>query len=398
MRVDRIPSGGGFLPRTVIVLGFVSLLNDSASEMIVPLLPLFLTINLGAGPLIVGLIEGLAEATASVLKLVAGWLADRGWRHKRLVLGGYLLSNSARPLIGLALGWSWVLALRFLDRVGKGLRTAPRDALIAGAVEAHRRGRAFGFHRAMDHTGAIIGPLIAFAFLHFHMELRHVFLVSVIPGALLLLLLGVGLEAPTPAPVARPPRLAAAWGTLDTRVRGLIVSAAGLSLAAVPEAFLVLWARSTGMPIIWIPLLWAAAHAAKTLVAIPGGSLSDTLGRVPVLLTGWGVRILVLLSIAASTAHTAAVMALFITYGAALAWTEGAERALIGDFAPEAQKATAFGLFHVTSGLMALPGALLFGALWEWLGMPAAFLTAAVLSAVSATALLYVYRRSPGWK
>ncbi|HKJ22310.1 MAG TPA: MFS transporter, partial [Gammaproteobacteria bacterium] len=153
MRVDRIPSGGGFLPRTVIVLGFVSLLNDSASEMIVPLLPLFLTINLGAGPLIVGLIEGLAEATASVLKLVAGWLADRGWRHKRLVLGGYLLSNSARPLIGLALGWSWVLALRFLDRVGKGLRTAPRDALIAGAVETHRRGRAFGFHRAMDHTG-----------------------------------------------------------------------------------------------------------------------------------------------------------------------------------------------------------------------------------------------------
>ncbi len=398
MRSDRIPSGGGFLPRTVIVLGFVSLLNDSASEMIVPLLPLFLTINLGAGPLIVGLIEGLAEATASVLKLVAGWLADRGWRPKRLVLGGYLLSNSARPLIGLALSWSWVLALRFLDRVGKGLRTAPRDALIAGAVESHRRGRAFGFHRAMDHTGAIIGPLIAFVFLHFHMELRHVFLVSVIPGVLLLLLLGVGLDAPTPAPVARPPRLAAAWGTLDARVRGLIVSAAGLSLAAVPEAFLVLWARSTGMPIIGIPLLWAAAHAAKTLVAIPGGSLSDTLGRVPVLLSGWGVRILVLLSIAASTAHTAAVIALFITYGAALAWTEGAERALIGDFAPEAQKATAFGLFHVTTGLMALPGALLFGALWEWLGMPAAFLTAAVLSAVSATALLYVYRRSPGWK
>lgn len=398
MKPGNLPAEGGFLPRTVIVLGFVSLLNDSASEMIVPLLPLFLTINLGAGPLVVGLVEGLAEATASVLKLVAGWLADRGWRHKRLVLGGYLLSNGARPLIGLALSWTWVLILRFLDRVGKGLRTAPRDALIAGAVEEHRRGRAFGFHRAMDHSGAVIGPLVAFVFLHFHMGLRHVFLVSVVPGILLLVLLALGLDARTPAPAARPPRLASAWGRLDARVRGLIVSAAGLSLAAVPEAFLVLWAHDTGMPLIWVPLLWAAAHVAKTLVAIPGGSLSDSLGRVPVLLTGWGARIVVLLFIAASAAHTVAVIVLFIAYGAALAWTEGAERALIGDFAPEAQKATAFGLFHLTTGLMALPGALLFGALWEWLGMGAAFLTAAVLSAVSATSLLYVYRRSPGWK
>lgn len=398
MKVSNVPAQSGFLPRTVIVLGLVSLLNDSASEMIVPLLPLFLTINLGAGPVIVGLVEGLAEATASVLKLVAGRLADRGWRHKRLVLGGYLLSNGARPLIGLALSWTWVLTLRFLDRVGKGLRTAPRDALIAGAVEAHRRGRAFGFHRAMDHTGAVVGPLIAFVFLHFHMELRHVFLISVIPGVLLLVLLAAGLDAPAAAPQTQPPRLASAWGGLDARVRGLIVSAAGLSLAAVPEAFLVLWAHRTGMPLLWIPLLWAAAHVAKTLVAIPGGSLSDTLGRVPVLLTGWGARIVVLVLIAASAAHTAAVIALFITYGAALAWTEGAERALIGDFAPESQKATAFGLFHVTTGLMALPGALLFGALWEWLGMAAAFATAAALSAVSAGALLYVCKRPAGWK
>lgn len=382
-----------FLPRTVIVLGLVSLLNDSASEMIVPLLPLFLTINLGAGPLIVGLIEGVAEATASILKLVSGWLADRGWRHKRLVLGGYLLSNGARPLIGLALSWTWVLMMRFLDRVGKGLRTAPRDALIAAAVETHRRGRAFGFHRAMDHTGAVIGPLIAFAFLHFHMELRHVFLVSVVPGAVLLLLLGFGLDAPAPAPTARPPRLRGAWGTLDARVRGLIISAAGLSLAAVPEAFLVLWARSAGMPLTWIPLLWAGAHVAKTAVAIPGGSLSDRLGRVPVLLIGWTVRVVVLLAIAASASHEAAVIVLFVTYGAALAWTEGAERALIGDFAPAAQKGTAFGVFHLATGLMALPGGLLFGGLWEWLGMATAFLVAALLSAVSAAVLLYVYRR-----
>lgn len=381
------------LPRTVIVLGFVSLLNDAASEMITPLLPLFLTTTLGAGPMVVGLIEGLAEATSSILKLVSGRLADRGWGHKRLVTGGYTLSNVARPLIGLALNWTWVLTLRFLDRAGKGLRTAPRDALIAGAVCSRRRGRAFGFHRAMDHGGAIIGPLVAFVFLQYDIGLRHVFLLSVIPGVLLLVLLAVSLP-PTPSviPVAEPPpRLR--WGSLDVRLRGLIMSAAGLAMAAVPEAFLVLWARAEGIAMVWVPLLWAAAHVAKALAAVPGGSLSDRRGRMPVLLTGWGARILILALIVATSAYPPVVVVLFISYAAAVAWTEGAERALIGDFAPPEQKATAFGIFHLTTGLMALPGALMFGALWEWVGMAAAFATAAVLSTVSAAALFYVYNR-----
>lgn len=382
-----------YLPRTVIVLGLVSLLNDAASEMITPLLPLFLTMTLGAGPLVVGLIEGLAEATSSILKLISGRLADRGWRHKRLVVGGYTLSNIARPLIGVAFSWTWVLGLRFLDRAGKGLRTAPRDALIAGAVDSRRRGRAFGFHRAMDHGGAIIGPLVAFVFLQFNFELRNVFLLSVIPGVLLLVLLAVSLPPTPPAAPVPEPLGRMRWGSLDMRLRGLLVSAAGLSMAAVPEAFLVLWAQAEGIALVWVPLLWAAAHVAKALAAIPGGSLSDHRGRMPVLLIGWSVRILVLALIAATTAYPPAVVVLFITYAAALAWTEGAERALIGDFAPSAQKATAFGLYHVATGLMALPGALLFGALWQWLGMAAAFATAAVLSTVSAAALFYVYRR-----
>src|SRR5512139_47745 len=181
------------LPRTVIVLGLVSLLNDAASEMITPLLPIFLTAALGAGPAVVGFVEGLAEATASVLKLVAGRLADRGVRSKSLVLGGYGLSNLTRPLIGLAAAWSAVLLLRFLDRVGKGLRTAPRDALIAGATAPQLRGRAFGFHRSMDHAGAVVGPLVAFALLAANADLKHVFLASVVPGILVLLLLAFGL-------------------------------------------------------------------------------------------------------------------------------------------------------------------------------------------------------------
>ncbi|MEA1890842.1 MAG: MFS transporter, partial [Pseudomonadota bacterium] len=166
------------LPRTVIVLGFVSLLNDTASEMITPLLPLFLTATLGAGPAVVGLVEGVAEAAASILKLVSGWLADRGWSRKKLVIGGYVVSNVARPFIGLALSWTWVLVLRFLDRVGKGLRTAPRDAVIAASVDTSVRGRAFGFHRAMDHTGAMLGPLIAFMLLYWGTAIRDVFLLS----------------------------------------------------------------------------------------------------------------------------------------------------------------------------------------------------------------------------
>ena len=197
---------GKGLPRTVVVLGFVSLLNDSASEMITPLIPLFLTATLGAGPAIVGFIEGLAEATASVLKLVSGRLADRGVPAKSLVLGGYGLSNVARPLIGLAASWAAVLSLRFLDRVGKGLRTAPRDALIAGATEASRRGRAFGFHRSMDHAGAVIGPLAAFALLSANVPLGSLFLASVVPGALVLLLLVWGLPDAAPQCPARRSR------------------------------------------------------------------------------------------------------------------------------------------------------------------------------------------------
>lgn len=381
------------LPRTVVVLGVVSLLNDASSEMITPLLPIFLTATLGAGPAIVGLVEGLAEATSSVLKLVAGRLADRGVDPKSLVLGGYGLSNATRPLLGLAAAWSAVLLLRFLDRVGKGLRTAPRDALIAGATPAAQRGRAFGFHRSMDHAGAVIGPLIAFALLAAHVPLEHVFLASVVPGTLVLLLLAFGL--PRGQPFVAPPRAAFAWGSLHGRLRAMIVAAGWLALASVPEVFVVLWATNAGMDVQWVPLVWAAASLAKMLIAMPAGIVSDRLGRVPVLLGGWTLRVIVLLALAALPSPAAwQVWLLFIAYAATLAVTEPAERSVIGDHAAEHERGTAYGLYHLASGLLVLPGAVMFGAIWQWFGSSAAFFVAAAVTACAAAWMSWLARNS----
>ncbi len=382
-----------FLPRTVVVLGLVSFLNDTASEMITPVLPLFLTMTLGAGPAIVGLVEGIAEATASLLKPVSGRLADRGWNAKGLVIGGYSVSNTARPLIGLALGWTWVLCLRFLDRIGKGIRTAPRDAMIAASSDPARRGRAFGFHRALDNAGAMCGPLLAFALLDQGMDIGQVFLASVVPGALVVLLLVFGLESPAALQTGPPPLARLSWRGLDARVRGLILASAGLALAAPPEAFLVLWAHDGGIALATVPLLWAAASGIKALVAGPAGALSDHHGRLPIVVLGWLARVGLLLALALTDGPSpTTVWALFLAHAAALAFSEGAERALLGDLAPPAQRGQVFGLYHLTSGLFALPGALLFGLVWQGLGMPAAYLMAALLTSLAALILGWLAR------
>ena len=374
------------LPRTVVILGLVSLLNDAASEMITPLLPIFLTATLGAGPAIVGFVEGLAEATASVLKLVSGRLVDRGVSAKGLVVGGYALSNAGRPLIGVATGWTGVLLLRFLDRVGKGLRTAPRDAFIAGAVGAADRGRAFGFHRSMDHAGAVVGPLLAFALLSAQASLPHVFLASAIPGALVILLLMFGLPAQQHVTAVAPARFR--WRALHGRLRSMIVASGLLALASVPEVFVVLWATQAGMSVTWVPLVWAAASLAKMLIALPAGVLSDRLGRLPVLLGGWSTRVIVLLLLAFAQPGAWGVWILFIAYSATLAVTEPAERSLIGDHADERERGTAFGLYHLTGGLLVLPGAVIFGALWQAFGSGLAFATAAAVTGVAAIVML----------
>ncbi len=364
----------------------VSFLNDTASEMITPLLPLFLTATLGAGPAIVGLVEGLAEATASILKLVSGWLADRGWNAKKLVVGGYTVSNTSRPLIGFAMSWGCVLVLRFLDRVGKGIRTAPRDALIASSTDRHQRGRAFGFQRTMDHAGAMLGPLLAFGLLQWGMTMEHVFMAAIIPGGALIVLLVFGLKMPPKVQPKYPPaRLH--WKSLDARVKGLVLASGGLALATTPEAFLVLWANQGGITVSWVPLLWAAASGVKALVSGPAGVLSDRFGHLRIVSIGWTARILLLIAFAWFPDGGMIVWVLFLGYAAALAFTEGAERALLGDFAPAEQQGTVFGLYHLLSGIMILPGAVLFGAVWQWLGMSSAFAMAALLTTIAAITL-----------
>ena len=376
------------LPRTVIVLGVVSLLNDAASEMVTPLLPIFLTATLGAGPAIVGLIEGAAESAASVLKLVSGWLTDRGWSAKRLVVGGYALSNGVRPLIGLAASWSFVLALRFLDRVGKGLRTAPRDAMIAAVTTAEIRGRAFGFHRSMDHLGAVVGPLLAFALLSAGFGVREVFLSSLVIGIAVVaaLVFGVPKDESRPRAVAAP---LLEWRTLDRRLQRLLLACGALALATTPEVFLVLWAKDHGLSITLVPLLWAAASVLKMTVALPAGIVSDRVGRLPVLVGGWTLRVLTLAALAwFAPRSTWAIWTLFLAYAATLAMTESAERSLVGDVAAPSQRGTAFGWYHLVSGLLILPGALLFGSLWEWAGSAVAFATAAGVTLAAAVLLL----------
>lgn len=382
------------LPRLVIVLSAVSLFNDAASEMITPLLPLLLTTVLGAGAAAVGLIEGTAEAAASVLKYLAGRLADQGWNPRRLVLSGYGLSSLARPLIALCGNWLPVMALRLLDRAGKGVRTAPRDALLAASVTDAERGHAFGFHRGMDHVGSIIGPLLATALLTAGATLRQVFLLSVVPGLLTVGLLFSGLrdhEAPAARNVSPPLR----WRELDARLRALIVAAGGLALAVTPEAFLVLWATQHGVAIARVPILWAVASAVKAAVAYGGGRWSDRIGRLPLLIGGWTVRVAVLITLAFVPASGGAVWTVFLLYAATLAVSEGPERALIGDAAPLTQRSTAFGLYHLSYGLLALPGGLIFGTLWQVAGSRTAFMVAAFLTTCGILAMLAVRAKQP---
>lgn len=369
----------------MIVLGLVSLFNDMASDMIAPLLPVFLTATLGAGPAALGLIEGVAEATASLLKMYSGRLADKGVGAKSLTLSGYIISNLSRPLLGAVASWPAALMLRFADRAGKGVRTAPRDAIISSSVDEKLRGKAFGLHRSMDHTGAMIGPLAASGLLYMGYGVREVFYISFIFGSMAVALVAFGVREPKQAP--QPPVPPLTFKGLDPKLRGLIFAAGGLAFASAPEAFLVLWISATGVPLSLIPIVWAAAHMAKAAVAMPAGSLSDRVGRLPVASVFWFLRAAIVVVIPWFSGVYAAV-GLFFVYSMAVAGSEGAERALIGDSAAQHAKGAAFGLFHMVIGVAALPGAVLFGAAWELLGPAAAFTLSAAIMTLSAVIMI----------
>ncbi|MEM9384047.1 MAG: MFS transporter [Pseudomonadota bacterium] len=385
-----------FLPRAAVVLGIISLCNDLAGEMLAPVIPLFLTTTLGAGPAIVGLVEGFAQSCASVLKLLAGLLVDNGVRPKRLMLAGYGLASSVRPLIGIASSWGLVLALRALDRIGKGLRGAPRDALLAASVDDARLGRAFGFHRAMDYVGSGLGPAIGAGALTLGMSLKGLFALAVIPGlaVMVLILFGVSSER-LGSRSADKPRALPAWASLPGRLRGLLLAATLLAVSAVHDAFLVLWLAKQLDHIASVLLVFALINGVRAVVAMFGGELSDRLGTLPTILVGWTLRIGLLLWIASASsaqATTPAAILWVVSLAAAMAWSAPAELALLTRAAPDGQRGTLLGTYHMLTGLAMLPGTALFGLLWQQFGVSVAFLSAALGSALAALTLLILSR------
>lgn len=377
------------LPRTVLILGGVSFCNDLASEMVTPLIPVLLATVLGAGPVVLGAIEGLAETIAAFLKLWAGRHSDLwGGRRKPFVLAGYALSNTVRPLFGVAGSWPLVAALRSVDRVGKGLRTAPRDALLADATPTELRGLAYGFHRAMDNGGAMAGALLAAAVLAWTpLSLAEVILCSAIPGVLAALLVAIGIRdvAPPPRPTAAPPPLI--WRGLSPALRRVLPVVALFTLARASETFVILRGHELGGGVAELLLLWAAMSAMKAFTAWLGGGFSDHLGHRTMTTLAWGAFAAAFAVLAlADSLPGLWVAGLF--YGVLAGCGEGAERALIGELAGVEQRGTAFGWYNGMVGAAALPSGLLVGGLWQTGGGMLAFGVAAALSAGAALLLL----------
>ncbi len=377
------------LPRTVWALGWTSFFTDVSTEIIYPLLPIFLTVTLGATVAFVGLIEGVAECTASVLKVASGWWSDRVRRRKPFAVAGYALSGLTRPLLALAGTTGHVLAARFIDRVGKGIRSAPRDALLTEAVPADQRGAAFGVQRALDNAGAVLGPLIAWALLTWvTQDFRVLFWIATVPmvAALLVLTLGAKEQAPAPPMPASNPVAPPEPFVVQPRFKAYLALLFLFTLGNSSDAFLLLRAQSLGVSVAEIPLLWALLNLIKAVSVLPAGRLSDRIGRRPLVVGGWLVYALVYLGFARAGAAWQ-VWALFAVYGLFYGLTEAAERAWVADLYPKAQRGQAYGWYHATVGLASLPASLLMGWLWYRLGPGFAFLTGASFAGAAAVLL-----------
>lgn len=393
------------LGRNVLGLGAVSFFTDASTEMIYPLLPVFLAGVLGASASFIGAIEGVAESTASLLKVISGAWSDRIGRRKPLVVAGYAIASIVRPFTALAQTATQVLAIRFTDRVGKGIRTAPRDALLADSIVAESRGRAFGFHAAADNAGAVLGPLIAFLILHAQgvssldapalravdqQAIRNVFWFASIPAAIAVaILIFVVRDVPRTAAgdqaaaMAGAPAAPPAPDKLSRRFWGYLVIVLLFTLGNSTDAFLLLRAHQLGVPIVLAPVLWALLNLVKAATGTYGGKLSDTLGRKPLIAGGWILYAAVYFAFGWATAAWQA-WALFAVYGIFYGMTEGTEKALVADLVPAARRGAAFGWYHLAIGLGALPASLIFGAIWDRSGARAAFAFGATLALAAA--------------
>lgn len=382
------------IPSAVVVLGLVSFLTDTASDMIYPLLPVFLTQYLHAGQGFIGLVEGFAESAAAFFMLFSGMWADRMRDRSKLILSGYTISSLTKPLIAVA--WSpWVvLFVRFFDRVGKGLRTSPRDALIADLVEPGTMGKAYGFHRSFDHAGAVAGPLLATGLLTwFITDLRQLFWLAVIPGlgAVALIIWKVREILPMDRTLNDSGfKFELPQGKLRVYLSILFL----FILSCSSDAFLLLRAGELGVATALLPILWMLLHVVKFATTLPFGALSDRIGHRRIILTGWVIYILVYVAFgfAAEVWH---VWVLFAVYGLFYGLTEGSERALLAQYAGINRRGEAFGWYYFIVGLGVLPANVLFGYVWQSFGARPAFLLSASISTLAAVFLLIFLWRVP---
>jgi MFS family permease len=393
------------LPRNVFALSLVSLLNDTSSEIIYPLLPVFLALTLGASPFAIGAIEGAAESTASVLKLFSGYLSDKFKKRKLPVFLGYALASVVRPLLAFVTNWTQVLGVRLVDRVGKGIRGAPRDALLAAEVTPEKRGLAFGFNRAADHLGAVIGPVVAFLLLSYFAqdpenptadEYREVFLLASIPVVLGLFVIVFFVKEDGKREMHEAfdaSRIKFSIKDFDSNFKRFLVVIALFTLSNSTDAFLLLRAQEAGVAPAVLPLLWMVLHFSKVVSSLVGGDLSDKFGRKTLIFSGWILYALVYAGFAFVGEEWQAWV-LFIIYGFYFGLTETAEKALVADLVPDEKRGTAYGLFALAFSVTVFPASLLLGAIWSAFGATAAFLFSAVLSLAAAGLLLTVKTKS----
>jgi MFS family permease len=396
------------LGRNILGLSAVSFFTDVSTEMIYPLLPVFLASVLGANASFIGAIEGLAETTASLLKLLSGWWSDKVGSRKRLVVIGYGIASVVRPFTAMAGTARQVLFIRLTDRVGKGIRTSPRDALLADSAHPTARGRAFGFHAAADNAGAVVGPLLAFLFLklqgvgsfetsrrllpHDEQALRNVFWLSAVPAliAMIVLIIVVRDVAHRDAvEKAAPASVTDIGGGLTKRFWAYLVVVLLFTLGNSTDAFLLLRANQLGVPIALAPILWALLNFVKSATGTYGGGLSDRLGRKPLIVAGWLLYSAVYFAFGWATAAWQAWI-LFAVYGIFYGATEGTEKALVADIVPRTRRGSAFGWYNLAIGLGALPASLIFGAIWDRRGAPSAFVFGATLALVAAVLMAVV--------
>ena len=375
--------------RNIFFTGLVSFFMDFSSEMVYPLVPLFLSSVLGVPKSVIGLIEGIAESTASLLKVFSGWLSDRLGHRKWLMALGYGISTLSRPLIATAPNWGQVLASRFMDRFGKGVRNAPRDALIAESCEVPNLGRSFGFHRGMDTLGAVVGPAVAFGLLaYFNGQYRLVFWLSMIPGALavLIIIFFIRETRACPIPEAERPRLG--WRSFSGSYKFFIVVAALFSLGNSSDVFLILRAQNVGIPLAVIPLVYLVFNVVYGLGALPAGILSDRIGPKPIIFLSFILFGFIYLGFA-QAGRPAHIWLLFIAYGVFMAMTEGVQKAFLATIIPQEFKATGFGLYNTLVGLAVLPASLIGGLLWDRVGPSATFLYGTATAWLSAGLFLF---------